>query len=280
MVRLLGLAALAAGILAAPAHAELHSCTQIGSLPATISAPGAYCLKQHLSTGIAAGAAITIAADDVTLDCNGYKIGGLNTTADTLAVGVQAVDRAQVVVRGCNVRGFHTGLALSGRRLLIEDNLVNGSRSTGMRLSTQQSMVRDNRIHDIGSTTAAAAYGLRQDVSGSTVITGNHISGIVSNGPSVGIWSTGALDVIAGNRIFAMVGGVAGQAIGIHASARAVDIRGNHLIAPYSTNSYAVQLGDHGHEGSPTVCTGNTAVGFTFSPVYSTCVLNVGNTTH
>ena len=70
-------ATLLALVLSPVAHAETINCTNITTLPATISTPGIYCLKQDESTAIESGAAIAITANNVTLDCNGYRLGGL-----------------------------------------------------------------------------------------------------------------------------------------------------------------------------------------------------------
>src|SRR5690606_9034000 len=73
---------LLAGLLAIPSPARAaesyDSCAgYIDSLPATISQQGVWCLRKNLSTNISTGHAITIAANNVTIDCNDFKIGGL-----------------------------------------------------------------------------------------------------------------------------------------------------------------------------------------------------------
>ena len=49
----------------------------ISSLPVTITTQGVWCLDRDLSTSNSAGPAVTIATNNVTVDCNGFKIGGL-----------------------------------------------------------------------------------------------------------------------------------------------------------------------------------------------------------
>src|SRR5688572_29125412 len=113
-LRALVTCALLAG--AAPASAEtFYACdTIIDALPATIATQGVYCLTQDVSTAIASGNAITINANNVTLDCNGYKIGGLSAGASTSAYGVHATDRANVTVRQCSIRGFRYAVVFDG----------------------------------------------------------------------------------------------------------------------------------------------------------------------
>ena len=105
---------LAACAASAPARAETVNCTPIASLPATLSSQGVYCLKQDLSTAIASGNAITVAVNNVTIDCNGYKLGGLAAGITTRAYGIRADGRVNTVVRNCNVRGFFAGMWMQG----------------------------------------------------------------------------------------------------------------------------------------------------------------------
>src|SRR4029079_11936992 len=76
--RMLASICLLAGLFIAPVHAETyHTCgTVIASLPTVISTQGVYCLTHDLATNITAGKAIDIQTNNVTIDCNGYKIGG------------------------------------------------------------------------------------------------------------------------------------------------------------------------------------------------------------
>ena len=97
-----------------PARAEVQDCTNITAIPATISTQGVYCLKQHESAALASGAAITINVNNVTLDCNEFKIGNLAAGSGTNATGVQASGRINVTVRNCGIRGFRTGVRLRG----------------------------------------------------------------------------------------------------------------------------------------------------------------------
>src|SRR5688572_33166642 len=78
----------------------------ITALPATITTPGTWCLKQDLATLLASGNAITVKANDVTLDCNDFKLDGSGAGVSTKTIGIRAVDVSNVTVRHCNVRGF------------------------------------------------------------------------------------------------------------------------------------------------------------------------------
>src|SRR5688572_11288780 len=86
------------GAIALAGHRQLalaarsyDTCTgYVESLPATIGSPGQWCLRRDLSTAQTSGAAITVAANNVTLDCNDFKLGGLSAGLDTLAHGMAA----------------------------------------------------------------------------------------------------------------------------------------------------------------------------------------------
>src|SRR5688500_8114044 len=60
----------------------------IDTLPAVITSQGVWCLRKDLSTAMIAGAAIDIQANNVTIDCNDFKVGGLAAGAATNAYGV------------------------------------------------------------------------------------------------------------------------------------------------------------------------------------------------
>src|SRR5688500_16840215 len=102
----------ALSFMPAPARSaqSYDNCTGfIDSLPAVIETQGIWCLRKDLSTAITGSAAIDIRANNVTLDCNDFKLGGLPAGAYTDASGVAAIDRFNVTVRRCNIRGFYQG---------------------------------------------------------------------------------------------------------------------------------------------------------------------------
>src|SRR5690606_24652633 len=74
-----------------PARAaqSYDACTGfIDSVPATISTQGVWCLRKDLSTNITSGNAITIATNNVTIDCNDFKLGGLAAGNGSNAFGI------------------------------------------------------------------------------------------------------------------------------------------------------------------------------------------------
>jgi hypothetical protein len=97
--------------------AETEDCTNITTLPLTITVQGVYCLKQDLATNIASGNAITIATNNVTIDFNGFKLGGLAAGPNTQANGVAAENRQNITLRNGNIRGFRSGVRINGSSL-------------------------------------------------------------------------------------------------------------------------------------------------------------------
>lgn len=208
----------------APAAETYDSCAfTISSLPTVITASGVYCLKGDLSTNVASGAAIAIAANNVTVDCNSFKIGGLGAGAATLAVGIRVETRRNAVVRGCSIRGFNVGIgiydglgAAGGSGHVIEDNRVEGSTARGIDVRAPASVVRRNIVMDTGGAPVAVAMsgtGIRAQFG--TDVLDNTVAGVgpgAAGGNAIGIHALhDAGATIASNRIntLAPVGGLA-----------------------------------------------------------------------
>src|SRR5688572_17198994 len=135
---------------------QTPTCTgHVTTLPATISTPGVWCLAADVGTAIASGHAIRIATSNVTLDCHGYRISGLAAGAATQAVGIGATNKLNSVVRDCNIRGFHTAVALTGTTSgnVVEDVRSDGATVRGLVVEGDGSAVRRNRIVDVGGST-------------------------------------------------------------------------------------------------------------------------------
>jgi hypothetical protein len=54
----------------------------IDTIPTVINEQGTWCLRQNLTTSAGSGNMISIVTDNVTIDCNGFKIGGLGGGTD------------------------------------------------------------------------------------------------------------------------------------------------------------------------------------------------------
>src|SRR5881227_2066237 len=86
----------------------------IDALPATITTQGIWCLRQNLDTSATSGNMIDIQTNNVTIDCNGFRLRGSGGGASTTAVGIYATGRLNLAIRHCTIRGFLAGIELTG----------------------------------------------------------------------------------------------------------------------------------------------------------------------
>jgi hypothetical protein len=141
------------------ASTETVKCTAITSLPAAINIPGVYCLTGNLSTNITSGAAITINANFVVLDLNGWTLTGTGgATSQTL--GITASKRKNINIKNGTIRGFYYGIYLSdgypyttSTGDVIEDLHVQASKKYGIAVEAQESIVRNNFVNSTGGST-------------------------------------------------------------------------------------------------------------------------------
>ncbi len=249
------------------AHAaeSYDNCTGfITSLPTTITSQGTWCLKQDLSTAITSGMAINISTNNVTIDCNDFKIGGLAAGAGTQAEGIYAAAVQNVTVRNCNIRGFAHGIYLGTYGgFVVEDNRLDGNTKTAMYVFGDGSVVRRNRVFDTGgSTTDTSAYGIATVYS--VDVLDNTVSGVAAtvggNGYAYGI-SVQLNDggSISNNRVRAVLADGTGQASGIGFSGGSSrnTIRGNDVIGSSAPGiNYGLQCGNANQHAKDNVING------------------------
>jgi hypothetical protein len=190
-------AALLALSLASPATAETTLCNEITSIPFTITQGGTWCLKKDLTTTAASGKMITIAANSVVIDFNDFKLGGAAAGPNTKAIGIFAQNRTSVTIRNGTIRGFASAIQLfnNGSDLsahLIEGMFLDQNRERGVQLEGGiGSVIRDNRISAVGSTTAADAMGISVAGAASVQVIRNDISHVTgaASGRATGIYA-------------------------------------------------------------------------------------------
>lgn len=264
MLRLItGLLLAAAAVPCAYAAESYDNCTGvITTLPATISTQGTWCLKSNLSTGITTGNAITIATNNVTIDCNDYKLGGLPAGDATNAVGIYSLDKLNTTVRRCGIRGFMSGILLTGPATsgtLIEDNRFDQNTYRGIEIAGGGHVVRNNRIVDTGGRPNSGST-VAINVAGSeSLVADNVISGLtVTNvgGLLVAINAVGGTSEISRNLVTGMVpnaGPVRGITVG---NSRASAIRGNTMLSDPMLvgNGVTASVGN--------ICSDNKVIGF------------------
>ena len=275
--QLLAAFALLAGLGAVPAHAEtFHTCgTIINTIPAVISTQGVYCLSHDLTTAISAGTAINIQTNNVTIDCNGYKLGGLAGGPSSMAVGIHAdMTRLNLTVRNCGIRGFHTGIFFEGGAgHLIEDNRLDQNLGTAIAVHGENNRVQRNRIYDSGSSGGSTSNIVFALVAQADVID-NTVSGVVASGIdgyTTGIVMAGPGTEVRGNQVRGLAVHGAGTAQGISVEATGVTVRNNAVAAAAATPG----VGIVGNGATDSICTGNTV--FKFSTAIQTCQDAGGN---
>ena len=209
----------------------------ITSLPASITSQGTWCLKSDLSTAITSGHAIVVNTNNVTIDCNGFKLRGQGAGAATTVEGVFAYARFNITLRHCDIRGFQYGAKLfgAGGGHVVEDNRFANNTNIGIHVEND-SVVRRNQVYGTGgSSIADAAIGI--DVVGSVDVLDNTISGVTarsaSNGDAVGVLTNSSPDAsVSGNRIGALQSRGTGVAYGIrNVVSNRVVLRSNDLNA-------------------------------------------------
>lgn len=220
----LSLAALVLGGLpgASSAAESYDNCTGfIDSVPATITTQGTWCLNKDLSTGIANGSAIIVNTNNVTIDCNDFKLGGLAAGTGTLTIGIQANSRYNLTVRRCNIRGFNGGVeTMAGGGHRIENNRFDNNTLRGIDIQSPGSVIRGNLVIDTGgsSSSAATAYGIF--ATNGVDIIDNTVNGVApggANANAIGIGSNFNGDGgITGNRVRALASNGTGLDLGIY----------------------------------------------------------------
>jgi len=237
---------------AAMAAEGYDNCTGfIDAVPVVISSQGTWCLRHDVSTAVTEGSAIEIAANNVTIDCNGFKVGGLAAGVATNAAGIETIARNNATVRNCSVRGFRFGIQLSGPGgHLVEDNRVEASTGIGIAVHGG-AMVRRNLVIDTGGSphegVSVGIFASYYDQEGMADILDNSVHGVVASaGPSgsasvYGIYAMYSAGSINGNRVRGLVPRDLGVAYGIRQqSSDPLIVRDNDLIGSGGTGGAAI----------------------------------------
>jgi hypothetical protein len=272
--------ALLAFFLVSPAQAaeSYDNCTgTISSLPTTITTQGTWCLKGHLSTAITSGAAVTVATNNVTINCNDFRIGGLAAGVGTNATGILATDRLNTTVRRCGVRGFQLGIRINGAAsagVVIEHNRIDQNTDAGIVMNGSGNIVRFNQIVDTGGRPNSTQTDGVISSAVQSQITDNSIIGVTVttlSGNVVGITSAGNANEVARNFITGMLPGNSGLAYGIvTGGATGSSIHRNQLLSAPAVDGIAIasgpasQCGNNSHTGWDSGVTGCTDAGGNF----------------
>jgi len=264
-------------LLAAPAAwAETVNCTAITALPTVITSQGVYCLTGNLTTNMTSGSAIEIQTNNVTIDLNGWKLGGQAAGPATTALGISANQRKNITIRNGTIRGFYRGIFLNdsspyttSQGHLIEDIRADRNSFTGMLIMGRGNIVRRNQVVNTGGSTTLTniqAYGIALFGPGGRALN-KDISGTAATGSSTarGLYLTttdGA--VVEGNRIDDVSSGT-GATYGITiVTSNDVLAAGNRITSAYNGIFYANSTGKYMDNLTSNVAIpffGGTAVG-------------------
>ena len=200
--------------LPAMSGAETVNCTAITALPYTITTQGVYCLTGHLNTSITDGSAITINANNVVLDLNGFKIGGLSAGLGTQTFGIYANLRQNITIKNGTVRGFLYGIWLddippytTSQGHVIEDIRADQNTFIGIWIQGNGNIIRNNQVVATGGSTVdyvnGFAFGMYITGKGARLLN-NDVTEVTAQGTSgaYGVYLfTTSNSVLAGNRV-------------------------------------------------------------------------------
>ena len=246
----------------------------IDSLPATITTQGVWCLRKDLSTAMASGPAIRIQANNVTIDCNDFKIGGLAAGDGSAAVGILAQGRHNARIRHCNLRGFFIGIDVQGDGQVVESNQVGDSLLIGIRVAGHGSLVRGNRVLDTGGAPPdeeGVQYSIGIDALADVVdnlVDGAYAEGTNTYAYGIRLDLDGFGNVARGNTVRRMDADGNGLAVGIWA--REHQVVEDNVIANGPGDSSAVSYG----VWNGLVCRDNTVFGY--PTAYENCAVVIG----
>jgi hypothetical protein len=200
----------AALTLTAPAQAETVHCTAITVLPAVITVQGIYCFTADLTTAMTSGFAIDIQTNNVVLDLNGFKLGGLAAGPGTVAIGIRATNRQNITIKNGTIRGFWYGIYLddagASQGHVVEDIRADQNTAVGIAVGGAGTIIRNNQVVATGGTTtggaSASAFGIAVIGTGPRVLNNDVIKTVKQgSGAACGIQIQATGSLVVNNRI-------------------------------------------------------------------------------
>lgn len=156
---------LATVLLVQTSRAETTSVSgaeEITTLPATITLPGTYYLKQNLQVNMTGqGAALSVEANDVTIDLNGHTITNLAAAPSVATFGIHSFNKNNITVRNGTIIGFQIAVCLESVPVddstlssghLVEDIYASKCNFMGVAVTGGNGTVRRCRFTRIGGT--------------------------------------------------------------------------------------------------------------------------------
>jgi hypothetical protein len=153
---------------------QIEPRTPIASIPYVITQPGSYYLTASM-TMAGQGVAITIDADNVTLDLNGYTLDGANLADSAVSVSSQNPPHASVTVRNGTARHWNSyAIAMTPLTSGVLEDVTASESASGMYLTN----VRASRCRSSGNANTGI-YAFFSVINDCTV--SNNIDGFSAN---------------------------------------------------------------------------------------------------
>jgi len=267
MKRIMTLIALATALMATPAKAETIECTVIDTIPIIITVQGVYCLKGNLASSLTSGNMIEVATNNVTIDMNGFKLGGLAAGAGTNANGIFALNRRNITIRNGSIRGFFRGIFLDGDAAsssghLLEDLRLDGNTAIGAQVQGTGNIIRNNQVVNTGpGDNVTSAAGLVILNSNDSVVEGNVISSVSETLQSTGIFvQLSSLIEVRNNTVLRTKDAASNRGITV-VNSNDVTIIGNRILNPATTGDGGIL--DFGDSSTGVNCIDNIIAGYT-----------------
>lgn len=243
---------------ATPASAaeSYDSCVgDINTVPTVITTPGTWCLRHNVITNATSIRAVDIRTNNVTIDCNGFRLADAQAGPSTLSNGITTNGSySNVTVRNCTIIGFNFGIFLTGNPPggghLIENNLLSNNRSAGIRVDGGASIIRHHIVANTGNQ-PGSVNGIGIVVNGGVDVVDNVIDGVAGDGSvsfaPYGITAGDNLAVgslIRGNRVRNLTpNGSGSSATGIFVYGTGFWVRDNLIGQQTSTNGIGISCG-------------------------------------
>jgi hypothetical protein len=129
----------------------------IGQGPFVIVRSGVYRLMNDVTFPAARGNAISVRADDVTIDMNGFTITGTAGSGSS-AIGIRGDKVSGTTIRNGTIRGFFFGAILSGPDHVIDCVWVDANWYFGVWVVGPNAGIRDSFITNTGGSTVGPQY--------------------------------------------------------------------------------------------------------------------------
>jgi hypothetical protein len=221
-------------------------------IPLTIKQPGSYYLAGNIT---AAGTAINVDADDVSIDLCGFQIKGPGTGK---CCGILMGSRSNVEIQNGTIRGFYQGIYEvrdTGKNHRVINVRAVFNKNSGIYLSGHNHLIKDCTVSDNGTACTEAAFGIR--AGRGCAITGNVLFNNGYNCASeVHAVNAGFGSTVTGNTVRSNGTSAAGQVYGISAG-KSCTVSGNTVDFNGTSATGASVIGITAEEW--TTVLGNTA---------------------